>query len=141
MTAGPSQATNLILNEVEFVDNVAINGGALWFMSSSQNEVDVLITNCRFEGNRALQGHYEGGYGGAIYTFLLANITISDTEFIQNHAANRGGAMYQDYGAFIDCKRCTFEANTAGGTFVSFFIHIPLINSSYLKRIRRSIVW
>ena len=121
ITKGASQATHLTLNDVEFTDNVAINGGALWFMSSSMNTVEVTITNCKFERNRALQGVYEGGYGGAIYLFLLANITVSDTTFSRNKAANRGGAIYQDYGAFIGCARCVFDDNLAGGTYFYSF--------------------
>ena len=105
----------LNLNEITLINNTAINGGALWFTSNSKSNVDVKITNSRFERNHAIYGKYEGGYGGAIYLYQLPNVTVSNTEFIDNFAKARGGAIYQDYGGVFECDQCVFEGNRADG--------------------------
>ena len=119
ITVDPNKQTNLILTDIKFINNTAINGGALWFESNDVNSVDVSITNCFFKNNHAINGidynQYQGGYGGAIYHYFLANLTIKNTTFIENNAEFRGGAIYTDYGALLDCEYCQFISNTAGG--------------------------
>ena len=61
ITFDGSRPTNLKLNNVIFTNNYALNGGALWFMSNSKNNVNALITNCIFKSNYAINGEYEGG--------------------------------------------------------------------------------
>eukprot|EP00484_Ammonia_sp_Unknown_P013894 CAMPEP_0197072120 /NCGR_PEP_ID=MMETSP1384-20130603/209934_1 /TAXON_ID=29189 /ORGANISM="Ammonia sp." /LENGTH=1656 /DNA_ID=CAMNT_0042510935 /DNA_START=66 /DNA_END=5037 /DNA_ORIENTATION=- len=105
--------SDLVLNNVIFRNNTAINGGALWFKPSASTKA--VITNCRFEHNRAMASEYEGGYGGAIYEYLLADVSISNTQFVNNYAEIKGGAVYIDYGAIFSCDECVFLYNVADG--------------------------
>eukprot|EP01084_Bolivina_argentea_P298345 514110_1 len=107
------RTTQLTLNNIKFINNQAINGGALWFSSNDNTAVNVVITNCIFQNNIAIDGIWEGGYGGAIYLYFLSNITVFNTQFVNNVAAFRGGAVYQDYGGIFECNQCVFTSNTA----------------------------
>eukprot|EP01083_Nonionella_stella_P181145 647897_1 len=115
ITTDVLRPTNLHLNDVIFRNNTAINGGALWFAASPLTSVNVVITNSEFEHNKATDDKYEGGYGGAIYEMLLANITLINTKFTANEAMNRGGAIYQDYGAYLYAIDCVFQYNKVNG--------------------------
>lgn len=53
-TAFEDQIVNI--NNVIFRDNVAINGGALWFGASIDHSVTVTITDSTFENNKAING-------------------------------------------------------------------------------------
>ena len=61
------------------------------------------------------KGEYEGGYGGALYMYYLANVDMFQVTFRYNYAEFRGGAIYIDYGANLDCDECDFEHNRAKG--------------------------
>ena len=119
VTLDSTKKTDLVLTDMKFINNTAINGGALWFESSDSNSVRVSITNCFFQNNHAINGigynQYQGGYGGAIYEYFLPNLTIKNTKFVGNSAEFRGGAIYTDYGAILTCDDCEFTSNTAGG--------------------------
>ena len=65
---------------------------------------------------------FKGGYGGALYMYYLANVTIFETEFESNYAEFRGGAMYIDYGAKLDCEICDFINNRAKGYGGAVFV-------------------
>eukprot|EP01084_Bolivina_argentea_P021100 39188_1 len=124
ITIKGSKSTQLYLKNVNFRKNYALAGGALWFMANDQlqGNVNAMISNCIFQNNYAINGQYEGGYGGAIYTYFYANVTVSNTKFVQNKAEYRGGAIYQDYGGIFSCDGCAFIKNEAkhgygGGIF------------------------
>ena len=115
ITTDSGRSSTLILNEVTFTNNTAINGGALRFSSNHVLKVNAFINHCVFVHNEAILGQHEGGYGGAIYLFFTANVSIKHTVFNENKAAVRGGAIYQDYGGILDCFNCTFSYNAANG--------------------------
>ena len=140
ITYDGSQKTQLTINNVRFINNYAINGGALWFMSNNNNHVAAKITNCQFINNHAIDGKYEGGYGGAIYLYFMSNITIENTEFYDNHADFKAGAIYQDYGGILKCNKCQFKSNVAGAYGGALFAEdrnsqttgtFPVITNSY----------
>jgi len=103
------------LNNVVVRNNTALNGGAIWMLSNTVNDVRLVIRDSLFEHNRAVDGVYEGGYGGSIYEMFLANVTLINTQFIENYAEYRGGAIYQDYGSVLQVEGCTFRANAVNG--------------------------
>eukprot|EP01084_Bolivina_argentea_P294504 506737_1 len=113
ITAHVADHQQLYLQEITFRNNTAINGGALFFTSFNGNNVDVVIKDSIFEYNKAIDGLYEGGYGGAVYIMSLANITIFNTEFTNNKALYKGGAIYQDYGALLYSTDSIFHDNKA----------------------------
>ena len=92
MTVDSTQKTELFLDRVTFTNNRAYNGGAMWFAANPNTPVDVSIVHCLFENNTAFDvaGSYGGGYGGAIYFYHLAVISILHSEFTNNYAQNRG---------------------------------------------------
>lgn len=47
--------------------------------------------------------------------YYLARVDITATTFDGNYAEYRGGGMYIDYGAILDCNECDFENNRADG--------------------------
>eukprot|EP01083_Nonionella_stella_P086244 239492_1 len=116
------QAQAVFLDEVTFESNTAIAGGALWFGASKTNTVQITIRNSKFIANTAINGVYEGGYGGAIYSYFGVSLTVSNTDFSHNRAAFRGGAMYQDYAAQLVCGSCNLFNNTAKGYGGAVFI-------------------
>eukprot|EP01083_Nonionella_stella_P152275 487790_1 len=115
ITTDVLRSTSLHLTNVIIRNNTAINGGALWFAGSPMTPIEVVIKNSIFAHNKAIDGDFEGGYGGAIYEMFLANITLINTQFTANEAMNRGGAIYQDYGALLYATGCTFEYNKVNG--------------------------
>lgn len=88
ITKDESYITKLNITDCTIENNYALNGGALWFGSSDSggNDVQVLITRTKFYNNHAIDSPYEGGYGGAIYTFFLARVIVADSQFINNTA-------------------------------------------------------
>ena len=116
----PSSAeVSLIVENSEFVNNLAYCGAAIYVGSGS---VEFAIDNCTFIGNNATGiGSY--GYtsaGGAICIARGAHGTIEDSKFI-NNTATVGGAI--DVSATMNPEsvnvvidNCTFENNTAVGS-------------------------
>ena len=85
-------------------------GGALIISHSN-----VVIDNCRFEGNNA-------NLGGAIYSELESNITITNnSNFTENHATDCdaqlcfGGVLFADETVSISVLNSAFENNTSDG--------------------------
>ena len=115
ITSDPARSTDLYLQDVIIRNNTAINGGGLHIQSTPANNVDVRIKDCTFEYNQAIHGEYEGGYGGAIYSMFLANLTIFNTKFESNKAHYRGGAIYEDYGSYLYIDGSDFINNYANG--------------------------
>lgn len=67
ITENVAYTTDLYLKDVTISNNVALNGGALFFSSNDINNVNVLIEDSFFTNNHALKGQFTGGYAGAIY--------------------------------------------------------------------------
>ena len=130
----------LNLHQVTFSNNQAYNGGALFFTSNPNYDINIAITDCIFENNIAFDhdGSFGGGYGGSIYMNHLAVVDIVNSEFSGNYAQNRGiyihfsrinmissashiyvqfsgGAIYLDYGGILSITHSLFEENIADG--------------------------
>jgi hypothetical protein len=78
-------------------------GGAIYINSGTSAS----IQSCNFSGNGA-------GYGGAVSDYN-APLTILNSAFTNNSAANQGGALYlQSNGVNANITASTFSGNTAG---------------------------
>ena len=142
-----SEALNLNISESEFINNVAVHGGAVW---RSQN-YSTIISGSNFISNKAQTGGalvVDGSYvtrldcvvslrnltfrfnnasgdGGALLWSLQQACRIKDLEdcqFSENWAKSAGGAVYaSSYAhAYPDYKNLTFLDNFSsapGGTF------------------------
>lgn len=97
---------HLQLVNSQFIENVAVNGGGGLYMDSAQT---VDVRQSTFQRNSAPNGGaillYDGGGLGA---------EISSSSFIQNVAAEYGGAINSQFGLAID--NSTFLANSAGSS-------------------------
>jgi hypothetical protein len=51
--------------------------------------------------------------GGALYNQSTAG-EVSRSTFTDNHATDKGGAIYNDLGANLTLRRSTVQSNTAG---------------------------
>ena len=93
-------------DSVVFTDNTAKFGGAIHLANPSANAVsdEMVISNCRFIGNRALAGS-----GGAL-RLQEVGTRVVNTEFTGNQASTVGGAVW-GRGEFI---ASTFTNNVAG---------------------------
>lgn len=54
--------------------------------------------------------------------YYLAKINIFQANFEHNYAEYRGGAIYIDYGASLECEICDFEDNIADGYGGAVFV-------------------
>ena len=88
----------LTITNCNFVDNHAINGGAIYNKSS-----DIEVTNCTFSQNGALQG-------GGVYNINSAPV-FTGCNFTENSGVNSGGAMYNASSDAV-ISGCYFIGNT-----------------------------
>ncbi len=98
---------NLNINNSTFINNSAgLDAGAIY------NYVGILnVTESFFQGNSALSTGASNGLGGAI--FNRDTTTINSSTFIENHAVNRGGAIFNTLGS-LTIHFSRIAGNTAG---------------------------
>ncbi len=116
--------STLTLNNVDFIGNVGLDGGAIYAKGTKPNT----ITGGSFVGNKAAGS--DTSSGGAIYFELKGKqLNIDGTLFENNSATNAGGAM----GLFAtsDIKNAIIRGNSAaqgGGLFLGSSSHTTLDN-------------
>jgi predicted outer membrane repeat protein len=117
---------DIIVDDVEFTTNSSNDlGGAILITACSQAIPSVTVRNSRFNGNTAKLS------GGGIMVTDKSFISVSDVEFVSNHADTDGGglafnnrglpaggvfnpAAVRTAGQFSPVTNCRFENNTAG---------------------------
>ncbi len=92
-------SVSVTYDNVQFIENKGTyRGGAIY------NETgDVIINNCKFEGNTA------SGEGGAVYALNPTN--IYDSTFSSNYCSNQGGGIFSN--AITTVRDCKFNNNTS----------------------------
>jgi predicted outer membrane repeat protein len=70
-----------------------------------------LLENCLFDSNSAVNG---GSIHIKVFEGSPANVSIINTTFSNNRAAQQGGAIYSNSG-IIDIINSTFENNSCSG--------------------------
>ncbi len=114
------------LKNIEFINNTASKGGALYINSHQGGDSRPLIELAQFTNNQSLDGGH--GKGGAIFVDAddgLVNLRLFDTEFIDNFSDGDGGALAMhvkdDSVSNLVIAQSTFVGNTAknGGAFFS----------------------
>ena len=103
-------------------------GGAMYLNNSS-----TLIDNCTFQTNTATRPVMSGAQGGAIGISYCADVTIGDTDFIMNSAAENGGAIVSKDQSSLDISNCDFVDNSAlyGGAILSSDCNVNIGNSNF----------
>ncbi len=87
----------------------------------------MVINNCRFENNEALEG-------GAVYAFGKAVLTVTDTTF-ENNRAMYGGAVMDREGNRSSYTGCSFSGNSAtidgGAYYADYGSHVTFSKSTF----------
>ena len=132
---------SLLLNNVEFVDNVAGLGGGgavhLFSSDSDTERADQKIINCKFIGNNAT-----GSGGGAVYSkqsgFLTSIVNSSFTNNrVETSPSAKGGAL-----CFLSSTGQTIISNTlvnnnnvgqgsGGGAYFYNLFNVELVDSTF----------
>ena len=87
------------------------NGGAL-FVSGGE----CIVKESTFINNKANPGKYAGGQGGAIYTSLNGNVSVTDSVF-KNNQAKLGAVLYLNGGSNSIISYSVLLNNTAEGDY------------------------
>ncbi len=107
----------------KFTSNTALLGGALNIFagsSSLSNGAQVIVNNCNFKKNTAAKtfDSPSSAFGGAIVAERKSTLTVTDSTFTQNSAANEAGAIYIAGQSTATINGSTFSSNfiAEGGT-------------------------
>lgn len=137
------RSSYLNVDQTEFSNNTSGgNGGILYvsYLSSCDNNSDVVITNSLINGNHA------DSYGGAIYVTRrnIENdtqiLTIKNTDFTQNSAGSNGGAILFTGNSESYLTDVTFTSNSAkeGGALCMFSSYVELDNAIFTRNTSKS---
>ena len=110
-----SDATIGIVNIINstFEGNSANNGqGGALFVSGGE----CIIKESMFINNKANPGKFTGGQGGAIYTSLNGNVSVTDSVF-KNNQAKLGAALYLNGGSNSTISYSVLLNNVAEGDY------------------------
>lgn len=94
---------------LRFINNAANNGGAISFYNGAG--IDFSCKYCEFIGNKA------GVDGGALWTVTGNSpdkITFESTQFIENTAAGKAGALYLEGASVVNLESVLFKGNKSG---------------------------
>ena len=137
-------SANATISNTVFRNNAVKYGGAIWATKSSDATIGIVnIINSTFEGNsantgqggalfvsggeciikesmfinnKANPGKFSGGQGGAIYTSLNGNVSVTDSVF-KNNQAKLGAALYLNGGSNSTISYSVLLNNTAEGDY------------------------
>ena len=122
------ESCSALIRNTHFLNNYASsNGGAI-----SQSSSHLCIEHCLFKSN------YAEFHGGAIWSLGQEQLSIGDTNFLENFVAGSGGAIYSDS---IEINSCQFKSNYAaesGGACYFFDVEKGRLSHSlfYLNKAR-----
>ena len=137
-------SANATISNTVFRNNAVKYGGAIWATKSSDATIGIVnIINSTFESNsantgqggalfvsggecivkesmfinnKANPGKYAGGQGGAIYTSLNGNVSVTDSVF-KNNQAKLGAVLYLNGGSNSIISYSVLLNNTAEGDY------------------------
>lgn len=105
------------VDQYKFIDNIAkYRGGAIYVTGSTVNSQEAYseITNSYFENNQSTTNN-----GGAMFINGSGRVNVEKTNFYDNYASVRGGAICNEGGTvtFTTCDFTYNEAGTEGGAY------------------------
>ena len=137
-------SANATISNTVFRNNAVKYGGAIWATKSSDATIGIVnIINSTFESNsantgqggalfvsggeciikesmfinnKANPGKFTGGQGGAIYTSLNGNVSVTDSVF-KNNQAKLGAALYLNGGSNSTISYSVLLNNVAEGDY------------------------
>lgn len=125
--------------DCEFKNNSANLGGAV-ILSASDTVADTgkgtiaTITNCNFEGNKAVTVETANGNGGALYITRKSEATIEGCTFNKNSADVNAGAVAIHSNSIVKMTNCEIKGNTAalgGGVYTSSNASLDMKNVKF----------
>ncbi|QEC40657.1 MBG domain-containing protein [Pseudobacter ginsenosidimutans] len=127
------QGCNVSLQQLEFINGYDTDRGAGLYTKGN-----VIISNCRFTGNKLVETNFaDFSNGGAIYN-EGGSLSIDNTVFLQNRSWQTAGAIYNT--GSLSIKSCEFSLNSSrykGGAVYSTVtgtvkVHGTRFNGNYL---------
>ena len=113
-------SNSTFVTDTIFIDNAALeNGGGMYVPGAATTAV---FENGRFENNQSFAEELDGGFvlrengGGGLWA--NGNVTLNNTEFVNNFALTNGGGAHIEGAAAINGG--LFEANDSDGNFSGF---------------------
>ncbi|EGC31496.1 hypothetical protein DICPUDRAFT_57680 [Dictyostelium purpureum] len=113
-------ASTVSFDFCKFTNNTGGDSGALYYNSQFSSQ----ITNCIFDGNRAVSDESNGG--GITIPYVTARVSIMDVTFTNNYAAN-GGGMHCNHQNLI-LKNINFFNNSAINGGGLYTLEVPKKN-------------
>ena len=141
--------SSVIINNTEFTNNIAQQGGAIKFVGSSASNLE--IDNSVFTGNNAYchinyDPDYIRGDGGALHINTMSNVSIRNSNFTENYA-ERSGSAIEFYGTtssnllidnlIFDKNGIDTSTNLATVSIVNYG-NTSITNSSFTENIARN---
>ncbi|MHC4125070.1 MAG: right-handed parallel beta-helix repeat-containing protein [Planctomycetota bacterium] len=96
--------SSAIITECDFIENKGVYGGGIFC-----NNSDIIVSNCFFVGNSALNNGVVPGIGGGI-ELGYGSSTIKNCVFIDNYADDKGGDIANARG-LTTITNCLFTGN------------------------------
>ncbi len=114
VTGQPTGGGTATIKNSIFSDNASTNasggGGAIYLLNVGATPADALIENCVFTGDSSAE------YGGGFFS-KASDAELKTCKFIDEYAAQAGGAMNTTDGGSQSVADSLFIGNTASGTF------------------------
>lgn len=120
-----------------FLDNISLRSGegaGIYAIVTNGSAQQLLVRDSLFQGNRARQGHFATGNGGAIYNGAGSQLIVSDSVFRSNSVwhnntlgnPTRGGAIFSEQpGAMISASEFYSNyANMGAGVYSTNWVSV-----------------
>ena len=133
-----SYSTLEVYNSSFTGNNVSVltGGGAIFGYSMGTSTYNITVDSCNFTNNA---NNYNGGYAGAIGVQNIGYLTVTNSNFINNHATN-GTAIYgisKDEPYCTNCTNCNCtncpNCTNCSHTVSTGVPNCTLINNTYLN--------
>jgi len=127
--------SSLILNNVTFDNNTAVEGGAVYVSMDSSPNLNFVINGSTFSNNSS------SGDGGVLYIknpLNTLNTTISDSTFEYNWSGGDGGAIFADNLDSLNISTSYFTRNGASAGGNGLYLNgstSASVDNSYFYRI------
>ena len=120
-----NDVSDVVLQDIIFINGYADNGGALFF---NGGVVNLVINNCSFS---CCSVSCDGG--GIFFENYVNNLVISNCSFHSNIAARYGGSLYfNNLINHSNISDCTFLSNSAGSSGGALFFN-KLASNVYIN--------
>ncbi len=106
---------NLALTNTDILNNSATYGGGMYLLNSGNATIQAELQNSSIDGNKAT------GWGGGIFAYAGATLTVNHTSISKNTASTAGGLLlWKGSSAVLTSgKICNNTAQNGGGVYAT----------------------